>query len=662
MTALPIAGQKQAKILINAGPSAAGWSSIEAAIRCERLFYFQRVYKREIAPGDPAATEPKPAAFPLVRGAIGHVGLAHEYARRNAKRFNLDPESYYTRDEAMTISAESWGMKTQCVDGTTVEEILEEHARPAVTDYFTYRDGERENLPVVGIECLDEMPLPNGKVITQRMDLVTFDNGRYYIYDHKCLAAGTMIETETGPVEISTLVGKTFKTATRVQDGTLQWCSAKAIASKPRPIYEVTAGGLHSRPGENHPFLTKRGYVEAKNLRADDWLATAGHLPERPDAPVSDALIKISAAWLADGSFTNKIVRWDKQDLDCVFSLRDALDELALPYSTRVSKESLHQVSGGEELASALESVGMKRGDCAPTKSIPIGLTALSSRQAALFLAHIWAGGSAACIGTTRSVRLVYGSQSFALAFGISRMLTQIGVASTISASSVLYKGERLPYFYVVIVGKQSKLKFTEAVLSISPRHRANLTSLLLALDAQGKQTGPTRNLVLDGGVFWRQLEVTPTMCGVEPTFDIEVDDPGHNFVADGFVTHNCVSETHMPKLIARYSLSGQFLLMQHLGSRRYGAQFGGVRLNILVCQQGMKLEARFKRFSPEPSPFAMQEFPAVAAARRDRIDALRGQPMSAYLPALNEMICVNNYEGRCSHYQICQWGTQGAQ
>lgn len=308
MIALPVAGQHPTKTMINAGPSGAGWSSIEAAIRCERLFYFQRIHRRAIASGDAAATEPTPPAFPLVRGAIGHVGLAHEYARRNAKKFNIDPETYYTRDEAMTIAAESWGMKAKCVDGTSVEEILEEHARPTVTDYFNYRDSEREHLPVVGIECLDEMLLPNGKLITQRMDLVTYDTGKYFIYDHK--------------------------------------------------------------------------------------------------------------------------------------------------FST----------------------------------------------------------------------------------------------------------------------------------------------------------------------------------------------------------------ETHMAKLVSRYSLSGQFLLMQLLGAKRYGREFGGLRLNILIANQGLKAEARFKRFAPEPSPAALAEFPAVAAARRDRIDSLKGQPMSAYLPALNEMICVNNYEGRCSAYQLCQWGTGGAQ
>jgi hypothetical protein len=171
------------KILIDAGPSAEGWSSLESFARCERLYYWTRVYPRVLEERNPEAAEAAaaPTSDPLVRGSIGHVGLAHEYARRAAVKAGLDPDIYYTRDEAMKIRAAR--------EPHNGQEMLEVVA-PVVDAYFENYDRTGENLDVVAIESQVRAVLEDGNGITQRLDLVIRDiDGRYWIYDHKFVHA-----------------------------------------------------------------------------------------------------------------------------------------------------------------------------------------------------------------------------------------------------------------------------------------------------------------------------------------------------------------------------------------------------------------------------------------------------------------------------------------
>lgn len=161
----------RAKQLIDAGPSAEGWSSLESFSRCERLFYLAK--RAKVDPAVAAA----PLADPLVRGSIGHVGLAHEYMRRACVKSGLDPEAYYSRHDAMALAAAAF-------DGNGQEML--ELVEPIVDAYFKHYDGLDEDLNVVAIESPVRAVLEDGNGITQRLDLVIQDtDGRYWIYDHK---------------------------------------------------------------------------------------------------------------------------------------------------------------------------------------------------------------------------------------------------------------------------------------------------------------------------------------------------------------------------------------------------------------------------------------------------------------------------------------------
>lgn len=159
------------RILIDAGPSEAGWSTLSSFSHCERLYYLahkapdaERHWQKE----------------PLVRGSIGHVGLAHEYARRYAVKHGTDPDAYYTRHDAMELSAVQHGDMGKKMLPVAAE---------TVDAYFDHYDALGEDLDVIAVEAPVALVTGDGRKITQRLDLVLRDmNGRVWINDHKLVS------------------------------------------------------------------------------------------------------------------------------------------------------------------------------------------------------------------------------------------------------------------------------------------------------------------------------------------------------------------------------------------------------------------------------------------------------------------------------------------
>jgi hypothetical protein len=106
-------------------------------------------------------------------------------------------------------------------------------------------------------------------------------------------------------------------------------------------------------------------------------------------------------------------------------------------------------------------------------------------------------------------------------------------------------------------------------------------------------------------------------------------------------------------KVYRRYLLSGQFLGLAHLGSRLYGTDFGGIRVNLIGCADG-----KFERFTPEPAPWMLQKFPDVVREAEERIAyvercLVEGRPIPA---SPSEHTCMGSY-GECPAFEFCRWG-----
>lgn len=162
-------------LLINAGPSRRGWHRLEAAARCETLFgwgYGQ-------AGSRPESANVFPPTGPLVRGSLGHVGLAHCYARTQWIQAGNDPTAcpYYPPLDAMRLAAEPFG---------ELGERMLPVAQRAVRAYANHYGAEP--FRVVEVEREVEVDF-EGHPYTARLDLVIEDTARkVWVFDHKFIS------------------------------------------------------------------------------------------------------------------------------------------------------------------------------------------------------------------------------------------------------------------------------------------------------------------------------------------------------------------------------------------------------------------------------------------------------------------------------------------
>jgi hypothetical protein len=162
------------KILLECGPSERGFHRLEAYWRCGQLFAWG------YGGGGSNAERAKrfPPTEPLVRGSIGHAGLAHLYARLQAVQLGEDPGQFYSSTEAMRLVAETFGEL-----GASMLPV----AAGAVADYAKHYGTESPR--VIGVERPVET-LFEGWRYTARIDLEVEDRaGLVWIVDHKILSS-----------------------------------------------------------------------------------------------------------------------------------------------------------------------------------------------------------------------------------------------------------------------------------------------------------------------------------------------------------------------------------------------------------------------------------------------------------------------------------------
>lgn len=150
--------------LLDAGPSEKGWSRIQMVTACPQLYAYRHVLR-----------VPLPVSEPLIRGSLGHVGLAHWYRRLKAWREEEDPDRWYAPLDAMRILAER--------NGPAWLALLDLATR-AVQTYVAHH-GSREPLRILAVEEQIATEI-GGHRYTQRVDMIAERPDGTVIYvDHK---------------------------------------------------------------------------------------------------------------------------------------------------------------------------------------------------------------------------------------------------------------------------------------------------------------------------------------------------------------------------------------------------------------------------------------------------------------------------------------------
>lgn len=104
---------------------------------------------------------------------------------------------------------------------------------------------------------------------------------------------------------------------------------------------------------------------------------------------------------------------------------------------------------------------------------------------------------------------------------------------------------------------------------------------------------------------------------------------------------------------ITKYTLSGQFIGLAHLGREMYGKEFGGVKVNFLSFG-----DMKFMRAPMDPTPDALRNLGTTILEARERVAKWRerGVPPEQWPQTLSEQACVTSY-GPCKYFNACQWG-----
>lgn len=115
-----------------------------------------------------------PPGPPLVRGSIGHVGLAHLYARQRATQRGEDPERYYKPLAAMDLTAGTFGDL-----GAEMLPIASRAVRAYVQQHYN------ERWEILNVEEQEETSF-SGHRYTARIDVEWRDRaGKVWFTDHK---------------------------------------------------------------------------------------------------------------------------------------------------------------------------------------------------------------------------------------------------------------------------------------------------------------------------------------------------------------------------------------------------------------------------------------------------------------------------------------------
>ena len=380
-----------------------------------------------------------------------------------------------------------------------------------------------------------------------------------------------------------------------------------AFSSGTKPIFEMKlASGLSVKASANHPFYTLDGWKPLAELEFGTRLAVPRRIPDmRAKTEWPESEIIMLGHLLGDGCFASRQpVHYTSADPANIEAVENAAAHFGItprrvPQKTwcHVYLPSPHRLTHGKRnpIQEWLAHFGLN-GLRSYEKFIPAEVAALSSRQIALFLRHLWATDGCVHLGPSdRQARIYYASTSPKLIDGLRLLLLRFGVLSRVK---VVTKAGYRPGHQLHVYGAENQLRFLDQIGVHGgrgeriPRIQAHLRSLVgntnldtvpvqvwnrvragmreqgvtsRALSA-GLSTAycgttlykhapsrgrlsrvaalvndPTLERLAGSDVFWDAI-VSIEPLGEQPVFDATVMGT-HNFVANGIIAHNSIEQ-----------------------------------------------------------------------------------------------------------------------
>jgi DNA polymerase-3 subunit alpha len=305
---------------------------------------------------------------------------------------------------------------------------------------------------------------------------------------NKCLTADTRIDMADG----------SHKAITEIQAGDMVLTKDgpyRARGVRPsgvRPVGRLRlANGMSVRCTPDHPIYTQRGWVNAQELGANDFVAVArelpcgpqsvpGHLPALLGYALSEGclnykghfyLFSTSEDEITDmaevvGRFENTVVRIERRPTRKASSIRPVRRDRNQP---------------AQAVQFLFEDCGLQ-GKRALEKRLPAAVDSWNLRAVSVLVAKLFQGDGCVHRGT-RSV--FYATSSQGLAFDVRRLLLKLGLSSTIHRKEFAYRGARRIGFTVNLLGGRVTFRWFEQLVGrhLVGRKREDLAGLVADYD-----------------------------------------------------------------------------------------------------------------------------------------------------------------------------------
>jgi replicative DNA helicase len=376
-----------------------------------------------------------------------------------------------------------------------------------------------------------------------------------------------------------------------------------------REVFRVRfSSGREVHATGNHPFLTYDGWHPLREIPVGARVGVPRHVP----GPLSirdlpDPEVIMLAHLLGDGSFVkNQPIRYastDEANLAAVtvaarhFGITGIRDDHPAARCTSLRLPAPHHLTHGKRnpIAAWLDSMGLF-GLRSHEKFIPDAVFAVSKRQLALFLHHLWATDG--CVWWDDKVgqaRIYYASTSRRLIDNVAQLLMRFNVMTRVKE---IRKGTYRPCYHLLIYGAENQLRFLESIgvhgarsamagkarqkletikantnLDTIPRevwdrvrgvlaerqmsHRQFATAMGTQFNGSALwKRAPSRErlarvaavlddaeleMVATNDIFWDQVSSVESL-GERPVYDATVAGT-HNFVANGISVHNSIEQ-----------------------------------------------------------------------------------------------------------------------
>ena len=383
-------------------------------------------------------------------------------------------------------------------------------------DFFLRNFGKIKH-PSAGI-------LPFRPFSYQRRALKCFREHRLNIF-RKCFAEGSCVWTPNGPKKIETIkpgdVVYAFDECT--QSLTTSIVNNSWSSGEKETVVIRTKSGHRSICTLDHPFLTRRGWVQASDLTLNDVILEVNDSHRYLVANKSEAILL--GYLITDGyysgykgrrqfHFTNTTWRY-LLEYQKHFELRFNKKLRIRKHNKngkKIKKKAYRLLTSCVEARRWLKSLGIW-GDKAETKKIPDVVFSWDNKSISILLNRMFAGDG--WYSGKHCNEAGIGSKSILLLNQIKQLLTRFGIDSKV------YDATDTSIAKLRIFGTDSFARFVDqiGIFGKKPRHI------------------PTTKGFFRNRIKGQIKSITPG--GIKPVWDLEID-KYHNFIIDGAVVHNC--------------------------------------------------------------------------------------------------------------------------